>query len=53
MNYKIIDNFLLEKHFNYLNNLNLKEVKPKEIHIYHNKIYKNGTPILSVYQKTT
>ena len=42
MNYKIIDNFLLNKHFDYLSNLNLKKVKPNDINIYHNKIYKNG-----------
>tara|TARA_B100000963_G_C22615095_1_gene666915 strand:+ start:1250 stop:1876 length:627 start_codon:yes stop_codon:yes gene_type:complete len=43
MNYKIIDNFLLKKHFDYLSNLKLKKVKPNDINIYHNKIYKNGT----------
>ena len=42
MNYKIIDNFLLKKHFDYLSNLNLKKVEPNSINIYHNKIYKNG-----------
>ena len=40
MNYKIIDNFLLNKHFDYLSNFNLKTVKPNDINIYHKRFTK-------------
>lgn len=42
MKYKIIDNFLNQKCFDYLYSLKLKEVKPDEISVHHNKIYNNG-----------
>ena len=42
MKYKIVDNFLNQKCFDYLYLLKLREVKPDEISVHHNKIYKNG-----------
>ena len=42
MKYKIIDNFLNDKCFNYLSSLKLKQVRHDEIFNYHNQIYKNG-----------
>ena len=42
MKYKIIDNFLNQKCFDYLYSLKLKEVGPSEISVQHNKIYNNG-----------
>ena len=42
MKYKIIDNFLNEKYFDYLHSLTLKKVGPSEISVQHNKINNNG-----------
>ena len=52
MNYKIIDNFLLEKHFDYLNNLNLKKLNQKRYIFIIIKFTKMGSPIQNVCQKT-
>ena len=42
MKYKIIDNFLNQKCFDYLHSLTLKKVGPSEISVQHNKINNNG-----------
>ena len=42
MKYKIIDNFLNQKCFDYLHSLILKKVGPSEISVQHNKINNNG-----------
>ena len=47
MKYKIIDNFLNQKCFDYLYSLALKEVGPSEISVQNNKIYINGEIISS------
>ena len=39
-NYKIIDNFLIDEHFEKLCKLNLKIINSNEIRVYHNKIDK-------------
>ena len=39
-NYKIIDNFLIDEHFEKLCKLNLKIINSNEISVYHNKIDK-------------
>ena len=40
---KELDNFLKESDFQEIINLKLKEVGSKEIKVYYNKIFKNGT----------
>ncbi|MAJ85899.1 MAG: hypothetical protein CL687_02890 [Candidatus Pelagibacter sp.] len=40
--YKVIDNFLDEKDFNYLNKLKLEQISKNQIKVYQNKIYNNG-----------
>tara|TARA_B100001250_G_C19641362_1_gene718427 strand:+ start:77 stop:703 length:627 start_codon:yes stop_codon:yes gene_type:complete len=42
MEYKVVDNFLNKKFFDYLYSLKLKEVGSNEVLVHHNQIYKNG-----------